>query len=510
MPYNSREAKREMILESRAHYYNNQSYLKEIARFQKMYNSANAITWYTRDGFVYRLINRALRTEDIFALYKFRFFIFDLCAYLEKATIEFKKRTKSFRVYRGSKLSRDEVEKLRTGKLVSCNGFLSSTRILNVALNYIGIDPYIGISHSQSREDTQQFALFEINVDFIETPDIIVADVSERSVIPAEHEIIFNLGTTFIIDSITYDDKCHIWYIRMLSSSAVADLEKGYVGIIRKRLLEINPTLLFGNLLATVFSAYRQGIEFFYHLLRSRTTEEKDRSNIYFNLGRIYRYMGKYEQANQHFRRAQQLQEEGLPQSTFDYARTLADLGTLYSEMNQSAEAISLITKAMSLLNGILSQDHVEVAFNRNRLAYAYWQEKQYDRALNELFSSISLFQKMPTDHLGYAQALHTMGLVRYSLGNWTQALNDYKEALRMRESLLADDHPYVARTCYELSILYDKHVNDNNTALDYAKRALRIRKAKLPRNHNELKNSIDLVEYLMQRDNVVESRITL
>ncbi len=64
-----------------------------------------------------------------------------MCAHLEKAAIEFKKQIESFRVYRGSKLSRDEVEKLRVGRLVACNGFLSSTRDLNVALNYIGIDP---------------------------------------------------------------------------------------------------------------------------------------------------------------------------------------------------------------------------------------------------------------------------------------------------------------------------------------------------------------------------------
>lgn len=509
MPHDSLEAKREMIVESRAHYRNNQSHLKEISRFKKTYCSANAITWYTHDCFVYRLINRALRTEDIFALYKFRFFIVDMCAHLEKAAIEFKKQTDSFRVYRGGKLSRDEVEKLRVGRLVACNGFLSSTRDLDVALNYICIDPSTGISHSQSRHDRQQFVLFEIDVNFTQSPDIIVADVSNQSIIPDEHEIIFNLGTTFIINHIRYDNERHLWHIHMLSSSAVADLEMGYVGIIRKRLLEISPTLLFGNLLATVSSTYRQSIEFFHRLLRSESFEEKDRPNIYFNLGRIYRYMGKYEQANQYFRHAQQLQEVGLPQSSFDYGRTLADLGTLYSEMDQPAEAISLITKAISLHNDILSQDHVEVAFNKNRLAYAYWQEKQYDKALNELSSSISSFKKMPTDHLGYAQALHTMGLVQYSLGNWKQALNDYKEALRMRESLLADDHPYVARTCYELSILYAKHINDYNSALDYARRALKIRKTKLPPNHNEVKKSIELVEYLMQQDTVTAYRPT-
>lgn len=509
IPHDTSEAKREMLNESRAHYRNNASYLKEIDKFGKDYCSANAINWYTRDSFVYRLINRALRTEDIFALYKFRFFIVDMCENLEKIAVQFKEQINSFRVYRGGKLSCNEVEKLQVGRLVACNGFFSSTRDLNVALTYISIDPNTGKSHSESRQDRQQFVLFQIEVDFSRSPDIVVADISDHSVIPDEHEIIFNLGTTFIIDYIRYDNETHLWHIQMLSSSAVSDLEMGYIGIVRKRLLEINPTLLFGNLLSTISSAYRQGIEFFHRLLHSKTLEEKDRSNIYFNLGRIYRYMGKYQQANQYFCRAQQLQEENLPQSTFDYARTLADLGTLYSEMDQPKEAISFITKAISLNDTILSPDHVEVAYNKNRLAYAYWQEKKYDQTIIELQSSISSFRKMPTDHLGYAQALHFMGLVQYSLGNWKEALNNYKEALRMRQSLLADDHPYVARTLYQLSLVYANHLNNFNVALDYARQALRIRTVKLPPNHNELKESIALVEYLMQNDNIKTFRST-
>jgi hypothetical protein len=112
----------------------------------------------------------------------------------------------------------------------------------------------------------------------------------------------------------------------------------------------------------------------------------------------------------------------------------------------------------------------------------------------------------MPADHPGQAQTLHTMGLVQRALGNREQALDCLKGALRMRESLLADDHPCVAHTCYELSVLYAERDDEKTIALDYARRALRIRKAKLSPNNDDLKQSIELVEQLSQQNNVVPS----
>ncbi|CAF3309933.1 unnamed protein product, partial [Rotaria sp. Silwood2] len=69
------DAKTEMINECRLCYKNNNSELKKIESFEKTYCLENTIDWYTKDSFVYRLLNKALRTENIDIIFKFRFFI---------------------------------------------------------------------------------------------------------------------------------------------------------------------------------------------------------------------------------------------------------------------------------------------------------------------------------------------------------------------------------------------------------------------------------------------------
>ncbi|CAF1576730.1 unnamed protein product, partial [Didymodactylos carnosus] len=56
----------------------NQADLKIVEEFELYYDACNAIFWYTRPTFLYRLLNKALREQDIDTLYAFRYFIRDL------------------------------------------------------------------------------------------------------------------------------------------------------------------------------------------------------------------------------------------------------------------------------------------------------------------------------------------------------------------------------------------------------------------------------------------------
>lgn len=241
MSYNSSEAKREMISECRTCCYNNPHDLAMIDEFERTYRSADAILWYTKPCFLHRLINRALRTEDNFVLYKFRYFIIDLCLRLEETALTSVRYTEPFRVYRGSKISRDEVEKLRLGSLVATNSFFSFSRHLDVAQRFAGIDPDTGMSPSRDRNDPRQCILFKVDIDLVNSPDIVVNDVSSQSAIADENELLFNLGTTFTVNGITYDNEHRIWYIQMRTSSETAELNQEYDTFILKRCRETLP-----------------------------------------------------------------------------------------------------------------------------------------------------------------------------------------------------------------------------------------------------------------------------
>ena len=52
--------------------------LNVIDEFEAYYDAHNAIFWFTRDTFLFRLLNRALRELDVSTLYSLRYFIKDL------------------------------------------------------------------------------------------------------------------------------------------------------------------------------------------------------------------------------------------------------------------------------------------------------------------------------------------------------------------------------------------------------------------------------------------------
>ncbi|CAF1633575.1 unnamed protein product [Didymodactylos carnosus] len=65
------QAKRDMLDKCREYYAWNETEMKKIEEFETTYYKDKAIEWYTRDAFVYRLVNKALRTEDVELLYLF-------------------------------------------------------------------------------------------------------------------------------------------------------------------------------------------------------------------------------------------------------------------------------------------------------------------------------------------------------------------------------------------------------------------------------------------------------
>ena len=98
--------------------------LKIINEFEKNYSPNRSIWWYTRQSFLYRLLNKALRVQNIDLIYLFRFFIRDIQKQLEK-----NKCTSTIRVYRGQLMSKDEIEILKNsiGEFISINSFFSTS-----------------------------------------------------------------------------------------------------------------------------------------------------------------------------------------------------------------------------------------------------------------------------------------------------------------------------------------------------------------------------------------------
>ncbi len=497
MPHDSVDAKNQFLMKCRAIYRGNSAELAKITEFEQTYQAYDAIHWYTKSCFLYRVINRAFRSENAFALYTLRYFIVDMCKSLQAMAAT--QPLVAMHVFRGTILEKEELEKLNVDLLVATNGFLSCSLSRQVAQNFIGIDGETGMSPSRSRNDKYQFVLIEITIDptTVGSADVTVANVSYQNCFREEDEVIFGLDTAFIITGIEYDAQHYLWNIQMTVSSETTQIRQSYRAFIYDRLRNTTATCLFGSNLVDIWSDYYQATMYFHNLLQTLPTEHIDRPLLYYHLGRVYRCLGKYQKAIGYLRCAELLQRRLLPQSTYDYGSTLGALGAVYSEMGDSARAVRLHERAIEVHSGYLPRHGPDMAFHSNRLAYACFQEQQYERALSILTRIETFFlPKMPTAHPSEAQVMHTKGLVYRAQGNSELALECFQVALRMRESWLAKDHPAVARTCYQLALLREER-GEYIVALEHAKRALHIQQLKLPRTHQERTWSQEVVDRL-------------
>jgi hypothetical protein len=83
---------KDLLDECRLIYRGNKTQTQYIEEFEEKYEPSKAIWWYTRDTFLYRLINMALRTENMVIIWKFRFIIQDI--YQQLKTMHEKQRNR--------------------------------------------------------------------------------------------------------------------------------------------------------------------------------------------------------------------------------------------------------------------------------------------------------------------------------------------------------------------------------------------------------------------------------
>ncbi|CAF3430033.1 unnamed protein product [Rotaria socialis] len=209
----------------RKYYSTNPSELRHIDQLELNYLSTtnrNPIQEYTKDTFLYRMVNRVLRQKNIQFMFLFAFFLRDLFQQLKREHENFlRKQLKNSKVtvYRGQIMAKTEIEKLKgsTGNMVT-SSFMSTT--FDPAMSEI----YLGTSMP---DDELQSILFEIELNLAEK-SFPYADISTISWFPSESETLLMPGLEFKMteNSIYYDLERKIWLAKLeLVSDTIEKVE---------------------------------------------------------------------------------------------------------------------------------------------------------------------------------------------------------------------------------------------------------------------------------------------
>ncbi|CAF0880744.1 unnamed protein product [Adineta ricciae] len=450
--------KDQLITLCKQHFHDNHSELAFVDEFKREYSSDRALWWYSRPSFVYKMLNKALRVQNIEILFLFRFVINDIYRQLKQHQC-----ASPVRVYRGQVMSSDELEILRrsTGKLISINSFFSTS-----------LDRQTTSAFLPSSSDLHR-VLFVIDADPAVVMSKPFADVSKLSDFTNEREVLFMSGCIFRLNGIHQDDD--MWVIKMqLCGDNEHDLKtlfdhmkKDYgggdgevdlrsLGVVLRRMgkLELAEKILQRH-------------------LNELPPNDPSLRRVYWSLGMVTRDKGDYDASLKWFEKSLEIY---MKANSSDYV-TIGNLynwiGLTHWKKNDNERALEYYKKAIALFEEAHAEDHPDMAHIYNNIGIIYQNQKKYHDALVYYEKSLNIDEKhLPADHPNIAKSYNNLGCIYDALGQYDLAMERYSRALRIQEKSLPREHPDIALSYGNIGVIHEKKGEWREALVNYEKAA--------------------------------------
>ncbi|CAF1069379.1 unnamed protein product [Didymodactylos carnosus] len=477
MEYSGAKAKQDLIEQCRLYYADNESQIKVIEEFEREYKPSEAIKWYTRDSFVYRLLNKAFRTENIDIIYMFRFFVKDLYNQLKQLYEEFIKVIREWdllklTLYRGQLLTCNELEKVKQ----NINNYVSMNTFLSTTMDEIVARRYSGEGLQKPLLESVVFVL-DIDIDIIQLP---IADIQEHSYFKDESEILLPVGIQFQIKSV--DKMENIWYINLSTCREPINAWNQLNDYILKQEIGDKPTneaflFLLNSMGNTIKSDQYKNLINMENEVQCRLSQ----STVDTDTAATLRYYEKIiEEKTETALYCEQLAVRRFETSLmnpFEWRQ-------LFFYIAYASYSIEDNESALTYISFVLKIDLKYLPFGHPYFGYDYMLAGKIHRSLNNYDSALSYYEKaleaalvyLPLNHPSFARIYVTMALVHRQLKNDEKALIYVEKA----ENLLKQtSHIHEKGDISRLIGIVDSRINGHIPLEDYKKRFENDRKSK-------------------------------
>ncbi|CAF1180167.1 unnamed protein product [Rotaria sordida] len=521
---------------AREKYAGNDEHLAIIDEFVRDYRSHldennKPVWWYTRECFIYHMLNKALGKLQVETLLKMGIFIRDLHRNIEKLHAEQTNEmsdgtTKEITVYRGKAMTQEDFNKIKQGGLLSFNNFLSTSTDRTVAIRFI--------KEGLESNSKKTGVLFKMNIDqsISSSAAAPFASINKYSYFKTENEILFSMHTVFRVRQIEEKEHDGIKFWRVKLSLTNASDDQQLSTLIKRIRQEITSTgwRKMGTLLWKL--GENNKAEQLYHMLLNEASNENDESYCYHclgvikgdlgqyneaikfyqksldiyektlppnhpslassygNIGNVYNNMGEYSKALSSHERALEIQKIALPPNHPDLAGSYINIGAVYNNMGEYSKALSSYERSLEIRKIALPPNHPDMAGSYQGIALVYDNMGEHSKALSSFERSLEI-QKiaLPPDHPNFAQSYNNIGLVYYNMGEYSKALSSFERSFEIQKIVLPPNHPDLASSYNNIGMVYNS-MGEYSKALSSYERSLEIRKIALPPNHPDLASS--------------------
>jgi tetratricopeptide (TPR) repeat protein len=474
---------------------NNKDQLENMKKFGRNYLGQTPISWYASEGFLYPMLNRALRLMDAELIIKFGFFIRDLHRQIEqlhKVQFDDPSSKKPFTVYRGQGMDEKQFEKMATNKngLLSFNCFLSTSKDRDVSLL---------IADSNSLNPDMIGVLFVLTIDPTQstTP---FASIDEFSCFPDEKEVLFSMHTVFRIGDITaIDENPRLFQVELtLTSDNDQDL-RGLTDRIREETFPDSPGWYrLGLVLLNM--GHLDRAQRLYEILLERRTEESGKAPIYHQLGRVKYEQEEYEEAIRFYEKSIEIEKKCKPLNHRNLTNSYNNIGAVYHKVGDYPKALSSYEEALAIQQKSLPPNYPDLANSYNNIGAVYQKVGDYLKAFSFYEKALSIKQQsLPPTHPYLASSYNNIGVVYDDVGEYPKALSFYQEALSIQQKSLPPNHPDLASSYNNIGLLYEKMGNYSEALLSFEK-LLAIQQQSLPPDHSSLAISHYIIGFLYEK----------
>ncbi|CAF0988663.1 unnamed protein product [Adineta steineri] len=498
--------------------------LKYVEELRTKYHAGKAIWWYSRETFLFRMLNNAFRTQDISILYKFHFFIKDLHMQLEQMHSLYKPSlaTRVFTVYRGLSMSLDDFEKTihsEVNNLIAFDSFLSTTLDKKTAILFSS-------NKQKSKSESVVFCM-EIDADRMDRP---FADISRWSDHKEEKEVLFSTGTVFRIVNVEDKEKNDgIWMVHL---STVSEKDKKLM----KETQQIQTTLLefFERVLNAQTEAknfhklpdsnanvanmlYKQGVyneslEFYQRALQALNELESPdplTKAIYIsNVARAHMASGHEDEALVLYKEALDIRHRLCESNDPSLIHTLHTIGHIYRGKEDWNKALERYNQALELLlktpiESGLSSDPSSIAVTYICIGNIYDRQENHQQALEVFLRALKQqHEHLPEQHPALAFLYNNIGAMYYKLQQYDKALENHLKCLNIELKALPKEHITFAKTYKNIATTYEK-LRQFNEAFEFAKKYVDQLKLHSLEDNKELSEAENLLKKIqISRDN--------
>ena len=473
-------AKKQFVTFCRQQYVDNDAMLKTIDEFEQNYDRSMSIWWYTKEPFIYSVLNKALRTHDIETIIRMGFFVRDLHRQIQQLHSEMHQSAKMV-LYRGQGLLNVDFIKIKNSKggLLSFSNFLSTS-----------IEPQVSLVFADSvRVDPELTAiLFKMEVDpsMSSTPFAPLNNISYYS--DSEMEILFSMHTVFRIGDVEQIED-RLWQVNLVLTSDTDQQLKCLGDYMRNELGGKTVWHRMLNLMGRM-DKYEICIEACKRLLDA--TPEYGLENFATLLTDTLKYaaVGYFLQAhckNAPFEIIPEIQQKSIAPNQPELSTSYQSLGSACDWMEDCKIALSYYEKILEIQEKFLPPNHPKLVITYHSIGGMHQYMGDYSTALSYFEKILEIQQKsLSHDHPDLGSTYDEIGTIHKLMGDYSSALLFYKKTLEIRQKSLPFNHPDLATAYYSIAEMH-KSMGDDSTALSYFKEALEIRLRSLPPDHPDL-----------------------